>query len=218
MSQLILQPFRRFTHVTTHFPTLPSLYQRHSSFYNTSVALPTSQIILQLFHCFTYVRAHSPTLLSLLLRHLASRPWHIGTNNLAKFVLRLMERKMCSLVKCARNTIILTFLTSRSMITGKPNQPRAIPLTNTTKPVSPVQRIKFLCFISRTESDWRPDLRVQHHLPESASTNYTYYRMSSINYCHLLFPCSHIAIVLRDTRTEFWCLHIDCKNFMTLFF
>ena len=68
-SQLILQPFRRFTYVTAHSPTLPLLHLRHSSFSNPSVALPTSQLILQLFHCFTYVTAHSSTLLSLLLRH-----------------------------------------------------------------------------------------------------------------------------------------------------
>ena len=41
-SQLILQPFCRFTYVT---------------------------VILQPLRCFTYVIAHSPTLLSLLLRH-----------------------------------------------------------------------------------------------------------------------------------------------------
>ena len=32
-----------FTYVTTHFPTLPSLYLRHSAFSNPSVASPTSQ-------------------------------------------------------------------------------------------------------------------------------------------------------------------------------
>ena len=82
-SQLNLQPFRYFTYVTAHSPTLlsllirhsahsptfPSLYLRHSSFSNPSVALPTSQLILQPFRCFTYVTAHSPTLFSLLLRH-----------------------------------------------------------------------------------------------------------------------------------------------------
>ena len=41
-SQLILQPFRRFTY---------------------------AQLILQPFCCFTYVTAHSPILLSVLLRH-----------------------------------------------------------------------------------------------------------------------------------------------------
>ena len=80
-SQLILQPFRRFTHVTVHSPTLPSLHLRHSSFSNHSVALPTSQFILQPFRCFTYVTAFSnpsfasPTSQALHLRHLAIRPW-----------------------------------------------------------------------------------------------------------------------------------------------
>ena len=96
-SQLILQPFRRFTYVTIHSPTLlslllcrklftdtlPSLYLRHSSFLNPSVASPTSQFILQPFfrfsyvtsssltpfHRFTYVIAHSPILPLLHLRH-----------------------------------------------------------------------------------------------------------------------------------------------------
>ena len=94
---LILQPFPRFTYVTTNFPTLPLLHLRHSSFSNpsamtitmssahspiflsihlhhssfsnTSVTLPMSQLILQPFHCFIYITAHSPTLLSLLLCH-----------------------------------------------------------------------------------------------------------------------------------------------------
>ena len=56
--------------MTAHSPTLPSLYPRHSSFSNTSVASPTSQLILHPFRCFTYVTAHSTTLLSLLLRHM----------------------------------------------------------------------------------------------------------------------------------------------------
>ena len=67
--QLILQPFRRFTYVTTHSPTISSLYLRHTSFSNPSVALPTPQLIVLPFRCFTYVTAHSPTRLSLLLRH-----------------------------------------------------------------------------------------------------------------------------------------------------
>ena len=41
-SQLILQPFRRFIYVTAHSPTIPSLYLRHSSCSNPSVASPTS--------------------------------------------------------------------------------------------------------------------------------------------------------------------------------
>ena len=54
-SQLILQPFRRFTFVIAHFPTLPLLHLRHSSFSNPSFASSTSQVL------------H--------LHHLASRPW-----------------------------------------------------------------------------------------------------------------------------------------------
>ena len=68
-SQLILQPFRCFTYVTAHYPTLPLLHLRHSSIFNPYFASPTSQLILQPFRYFTYITAHSPTLLSLLLRH-----------------------------------------------------------------------------------------------------------------------------------------------------
>ena len=64
-SQRILQPFRHFTYVTAHSPTLPLLHLRHSSISNPSFAL----LILQPFRHFTYVTAHSPTLLSLYLRH-----------------------------------------------------------------------------------------------------------------------------------------------------
>ena len=70
-SQLILQPYRCFTYVTVHSPTLLSLLLRHklSSFSNPSVASPTSQLILQPFRRFTYVTTHSPTLPLLHLRH-----------------------------------------------------------------------------------------------------------------------------------------------------
>ena len=57
-SQLILQPFRHFTYVTAHSPTLPLLHLRHSSFSNPSFASPTSQ--------------------ALHLIHLASRPYFTG--------------------------------------------------------------------------------------------------------------------------------------------
>ena len=84
IAELILQPFHHSTYVTTHSLTLPSLYLRHSSFSNPSVASPTSvhspssnlsvtsstlQLILQPFPRITYVTAHSPTLLSLHLCH-----------------------------------------------------------------------------------------------------------------------------------------------------
>ena len=56
---LILQLFRHFTYVTTHSPTVPSLYLHHSSFSNPSVASRTSQFILQPFFRFSYVTSSS---------------------------------------------------------------------------------------------------------------------------------------------------------------
>ena len=59
-----------FTYVTAYSPILPSLYLRHSSFYNPSVALLTSQLLnLQPLRHFISVTAYSPTLPSLYLRH-----------------------------------------------------------------------------------------------------------------------------------------------------
>ena len=55
------EPFRHFTYVTAHSPTLPSLYLRHNSFSNSSVASPTSQFILQPFFRFSYVTGSSLT-------------------------------------------------------------------------------------------------------------------------------------------------------------
>ena len=48
-SQLFLQPFRRFTYVKAHSPTLSLLHLRHSSFSNLPFASPTSQA-LHLIH------------------------------------------------------------------------------------------------------------------------------------------------------------------------
>ena len=53
--------YRHFTYVTTHSPTLPSLYLRHSLFSNPFVASPTSQFILQPFFRFSYVTGSSLT-------------------------------------------------------------------------------------------------------------------------------------------------------------
>ena len=78
-SQLILQPFRRFTYVaallqpfrcfiyvtvhspmsSAHSPTFPSLLLHHNSFSNPSIALPTSQFILEPFFRFSYVTSSS---------------------------------------------------------------------------------------------------------------------------------------------------------------
>ena len=72
-SQLILQPFFRFSYVTGSSLTspdeppmikgitFPSLHLRRSSFFNLSVALPTSQLILQPFFHFSYVTGFSLT-------------------------------------------------------------------------------------------------------------------------------------------------------------
>ena len=59
IAELILQPFHHFTYVTTNSPTLPSLYLRHSSFSNPSVASPTSKFILQPFFRFSYITKSS---------------------------------------------------------------------------------------------------------------------------------------------------------------
>ena len=52
-SQLILQPFRRFIYAIADSTTLPPLHLRHRSFYNPSVASPTSQAlyVLHLASC-----------------------------------------------------------------------------------------------------------------------------------------------------------------------
>ena len=54
-----MSSFRHFTYITTHSPTLPSLYQRHSLLSNPFVASPTSQFILQPFFRFSYVTSSS---------------------------------------------------------------------------------------------------------------------------------------------------------------
>ena len=83
--KIILQPFRHFTYVTTHSPTLPSLCLSHSSFSNPSVASTTSQLILQPFRRFTYVTAHSPTLplLHYITAHSPTFPLQSSSSNLS---------------------------------------------------------------------------------------------------------------------------------------
>ena len=62
MSQFILQPFRCFTYVTAHSPTLPLLHLCHSSFSNLRHSSFSNPYFV------------SPTSQALHLRHLASRP------------------------------------------------------------------------------------------------------------------------------------------------
>ena len=94
---LIIQPFRHFTYVIAHSPTLPSLHLRHNSFSHPSVASPTSQYILQPFHCFTYVTAHSPTLPLLRLRHSSfSNPSFASPTSQALHLIHLASRPCCT--------------------------------------------------------------------------------------------------------------------------
>ena len=73
-SQLILQPFPRFTYVTAHSPTLISPLLRHRIFtYVTGFSL-TSQDFHLRHRIFTYVTGFSLTSQDFHLRHLASRP------------------------------------------------------------------------------------------------------------------------------------------------
>ena len=59
MNSAHFQTFRHFTYVTANSPNLTSLYLRHSSFSNPSVASPTSRFILQPFFRFSYVTGSS---------------------------------------------------------------------------------------------------------------------------------------------------------------
>ena len=102
-SQLILQPFRRFTYVTAQSPTLPLLYLRHSSFSNPSFASLTSQ--------------------DLHLIHLASRPWFLHapsnqcTSSLCSVVFPKIGngREQCDpLFYCFFNWLFIVALTARS--------------------------------------------------------------------------------------------------------
>ena len=88
-SQLILQPFCRFTYVTAH---------EQSSFPKLSVTSPTSQLILQPFRRFTYVTAHSPTLPLLQLRHTSfSNPSFDSPTSQALHLMQLASRPWCVL-------------------------------------------------------------------------------------------------------------------------
>ena len=79
---------------SAHSTTFLSLHLSHSSFFNPSVAFPTSQLILQPFCClhlrhssFSNPSFASPTSQALHLRHVASRP--------------------CGLLACGMNTSLL---------------------------------------------------------------------------------------------------------------
>ena len=85
-SQLILQPFRRFTYVTAQSPTLPSLYLCHRSFSNPFVHLRHSS--------FSSPSFASPTSQALHLRHLASRPWVRSSRRNVEWRIFITTRKL----------------------------------------------------------------------------------------------------------------------------
>ena len=66
-NELCSKPFRHFTYITVHSPTLPSLYLRHNSLSNPSVASPRHR-------SFSNPSFASPTSQPIHLRHLANRP------------------------------------------------------------------------------------------------------------------------------------------------
>ena len=123
--------FCHFTYVTTHSPTLPSLYLRHSSFSKPYVTSPTSQFILQPFFRFSYVTisslnspgeppmpgsdkclylffllthftAHSPTFPSLHLRHNSFYNPSV-TSPTSQFILQPFFRFSC-VTSCSLNS------------------------------------------------------------------------------------------------------------------
>ena len=129
-SQLILQPFRRFTYVTAHStalpllhlrhrhftyvtarsPNLPPLYLHHSSFSNPSVASPTSQLILQPFRRFFYATVHSTTLL----KPFRSFTYVTGTSHTSPGeppIHRGMKKTVCSGLACYRKLLSLEVAT-----------------------------------------------------------------------------------------------------------
>ena len=111
-AELILQPFRHFTYVTTHSPTLPLLHLRNSSFSNLSATSLTSQLIIQPFRRFTYVAAHSPTF-PLLLRHSSfSNPSFASPMSQAELILQPFRH--FTYVKTHSPTLLSLYLRQRS--------------------------------------------------------------------------------------------------------
>ena len=108
MSQLILiiQAFRHFTYVTAHSPTLPSLYLRHNSFYNPSVASPTSpgeppmpQNRVPIHKGTTFMYLHYSPPHYHLLPNVWKSPYTISASNFVKFLInRPIAWKSSSLV------------------------------------------------------------------------------------------------------------------------
>ena len=97
---LILQAFRRFTYITTHPSTLPSLHLRQSSAH--SPTFPSLHLrhntFSNPFHRLTYVTAHCPTLPLLRLRHSSfSNPSFASSTSQALHLIHLASRPCCRL-------------------------------------------------------------------------------------------------------------------------
>ena len=88
---LILQPFRHFTYVTTHSPTLPLLYLHHSSFSNPSIASPMSQFTLNSSFA-------SSTSKALHLIDLASHLWLFAQNDRKRLKIAIAQFFMAGVV------------------------------------------------------------------------------------------------------------------------
>ena len=109
-SQLILQPFRCFSYVTVHFPTLISLLLHH-------------KLILQRFRHFTYVTTHSPTLPSLYLRHSSfSNPSVPSPTSRASFSNSSLASPTSQLI--LQHLFRFSYVTSSSL--NSPAEPRPI--------------------------------------------------------------------------------------------
>ena len=83
-----------YSHSKAHFPTIPSLHLRHSSFSNPSAASSTPQLILQPFRRFIYATAHSPTLPPLHLRY--SSFYNCSVASPMSYALHLRQSSFCN--------------------------------------------------------------------------------------------------------------------------
>ena len=113
MSRAHSPTFPSLTYVTTHSPTVPLLYVRHSSFSKPSVASCTSLLILQPFRCFTYVTAHSPNLPLLYLRHNSfSKPSVVSRTSLL-----ILQPFRCFTYVTVHSTTLLSLLLRHKLFT-----------------------------------------------------------------------------------------------------
>ena len=106
-----------------HSPTLTSLHLRHSSFSNSSDALPTSQLILQPFCCFTYGIGISPS--SRLILQPFRRFFYATAHSITLLPLHLRHRSLYnpSFASPTSQALHVLHLASRLCIEGWKNSP-----------------------------------------------------------------------------------------------